>query len=294
MMPVNSVTVVLRWTNALLALGFIVNLGVLRFSAGRRSPFFLPWLLFWLSFAATYIVASFASPALTAIVYALDILTSFFLFLASEFLRSGSGRDKSPTLLRPLIKWGVPCTIALVALSATFLQPFGGTASSLLSFLAIAVYARRYGKVVTDSGGWVSVLLYIYAATHLVLLQYAGFGPPFLFFAFTAISVPLKIVLYYSGYVALPRVVTRAALPVLPTRTGRQPRRRPASDRVGPPEPTVTIEFTNFWGFLYILWRYPSGKALVVLILGSLLSAIIFIASNLQALVKTLLQVITP
>lgn len=290
----DGVTALLRLTNALLLLAFIVNLLVLRFRAGRTSAFFLPWLLFWTTFLAVNlaVLVVFRSPALEApitIFGALSILNSLFLFLASEYLGSGQNPKRSRTGLRLLIKWAVPCVIALVALPAmsSTLQEF---VPGALSFLALAIYAGRYGEVATRSSGWVSVLLYVYAGTNLVYFSRAG--DPTLILALWVVSIPLKIVLYYTGYVEFSQS-RRGATSAVSSPSARATPVPPKPPAVLPPVPEVTVEFTGFWGFLYILWRYPSGKAVVVFILASLLAALGFVASNLQVLLKSLAEGIT-
>lgn len=295
MLP-DGVTAAVRLTNVLLLCGFIANLLILRFRAGRKSAFLLPWLLFWATFLVETLAGWFPIEGLLTfdlfitILGAINIVNSFFLFLSSEFLGSSCGVEVPTTKLRPLFKWAVPCGVALVGLPA-MTRPFQELVSNAVGFLALAVYAGRYGEVVKRSSGWVSVLLYIYAGTFLVYFSRAG--EPALLMALWVASVPLKVILYYTGYVELSRSSRHTPSPVSSPSKRSQPPSQQKPAAVLPPEPNVTVEFTGFWGFLYILWRYPSGKAVVVFILASLVSAFGFIASNLQAFVKALAEGIT-
>lgn len=278
----------LRLSNAALLLVFLLHL-LLRVRTWRTNPFFVPWFLFWVTFLMLYLFVYAPRPLSQwfALSLAVQVLNSFFLLAASVYLRPTPLGRRAAHWRISLINWGIPCLIVLLALSVA------GVAAQVLlvnflSFLALAVYAGRYRKVVLGASDWATVLLFVYAGTNLVFLA-SSQSDQSLLLAILAVSVPLKIVLYYTGYSVLPRVAPPPSRQDRPTDHIPKPAQAgSATAKVLPPEPTVSVQFSGFWGFLYILWRYPSGKAVVLFILASLLAALVFVASNFNGFVKSL------
>jgi len=243
----DDVLQVFKLAHPLLALGFIVNLVFLRVRVGNHSPFLLLWLLFWVMALAHWIVVTlFIDPSMSfelrfLVSGSASIFASLFLFLASDFLGFAVGRAASASRARSLIKWGIPCGAALVALLVLPVE-LKSFVSNALWFLALAIFTGRRGQVVANSSGCVSVLLYVYAGLNLV--YFSRESDPGLVLGLWAISVPLKIVLYYAGYAELSTVAVV-----------NKDSRVKAQVSPPPPAPDVSVEFTGFWGFLYILCR---------------------------------------
>lgn len=269
-----------RITNALLIIGFIAHLLIILRNK-TSSRFLLPWLLFWTTLLILYL-----NP-FTDYTFILAILNSMFLIMASEFMLRETHEQKV------WLNWSV-ISLGTFVLSALVPGGLEHLLPSYMSFLALAIYSGNYFRSLPGAKLWSVIMLYAYAGLNL-FFSLVLFPTNNVFFYVTllgALSVPLKIVLYYTGYVVLlQKSKVRENTQTETLNISQDPSASPKSGHMPlSPEPSVQIQFTGLWGFLYIMWLYPSGKLVVMFMFAALMAAIAFIAGNITTLLTLFRQ----
>lgn len=287
-----------RIINVLLLIAFLSHL-LVRFWNKRVGPFFLPWVLFWGSLIAQYLFVETveylnARTSLSLfLLTTIALLNSLFLLVAAELSLQ---RNFTPKLLiseviRGWLKWSIPYAV-LVGISLLVTPYWALIVVNYASFLSIALYTGRYTAIFPETKQWIIIVLYIYAGFNLHALAHAGESELIFLIVTYSFVIPLKIVFYYTGYLILLRKSSSVLVSNEHSPPDENPARTESTDKtkVSPPEPTVGIQFTGMWGFLYILWRYPSGKVVVMFMFAVLMSAIAVLSANLVTLVSILKQ----
>lgn len=287
-----SVTFTVVITNILLPLIFIGHL-ILRFRNKIFVPFFISWISFWISLFLQYVLMlcgllGFLSYPLLIIV---SLVSSLFLLLSSKFtLLDQEERVSNSATSVSWITWcAIFLLISIVCLVVSL--ELRGTIVNYASFLSLALYTGKYNQALPKTKQWIIVALYIYAGLSLHILADFYSPEPLLVTVILSLTVPLKILLYYSGYgILLKSGAGPSSIHIvqeIKDKTQKKLKSNLTSKAIAlPPEPTVQIQLTGIWGFFYILWRYPSGKVVVVIMLASLIAAISFLANNVNTLIS--------
>lgn len=277
-----AIPTLLSILNVLLCISFIIHL-LTKFYSTTNKHFLFFWIAFWSTLILAYLVTLFGnynpySFTSLVIINIINILNPIFLGISSEYF--GIDGNNKPKWLKWLLS--IPALVFLI-----YLLDFTsfGTLVSYLNFLALVIYSGRYFKLVEKKREIITILLYVYASVNIIFpFIYQGRIIEIKYYLLlTSIVLPLKIALYLSSYNYLNNLIIKKEVTTLENNSKEQKKIDPL------PDPNIEVSLTGLWGFLYIMWKYPSGKFVVFVIFLSLLFALMFITTNLAS-VKELLN----
>lgn len=276
----------IRLVNILLLCLFIGHL-LLRFGRKTFTPFFLSWILFWITLILGYVLTLYDFYPFYPY-----LVNPLLLLISSEFILPDQERSSSKSSTVPKIR--IKSSAIFTAISAVSLfvsDDIGYVILNYVSFLSIALFTRKFNQAFPQTNEWIIVALYIYAGLdlHIIVAMYSPEASALT--VITALYAPLKVLLYYGGYRVLLRDEVELNSINATQETKVEIQKKVKSKRIAkplPPVPKVQIQLNGMWGFFYILWRYPSGRVVAMFIFAALITAALAIANNMNTLIALL------
>jgi hypothetical protein len=287
-----DLTRVMVLLDLLVAAAFVGHLLVQSHSE-KPQGYFAPWFIFWIINLGGH---ALALPILfpdtgvfTRTLYIwqrlLGLLQSVILIYISDRLtRSQQGGEEGRESLGSLLFWSA----AILATIVTFVSKQYAVTQlfyAYIGFLALCIYVTRWvASTYPPPATWILIILYFYAGRTLAD-EWLEYHPDWtaLRGLILAARVPFTVILYYSCCRTLwgRRPEIKASL-LLPISTGAPVGQLSASGKMlrRMPDPAVEVQLANFWGFLYLLWQYPSGRFVVFLTIISLIAGALYVTSN--------------
>lgn len=264
---------------------FLVH-SYLTFRGKLVHRFFKSWLLLWASFIFLYafivFAAEFRLPVFLGVLGA--HLVALSLLLCASALRANQGDVASSqrTYRRAAGFW---CLLTFLSFAGSLLLPAQWlfTSANILNFLALSLYAARYASFFPKADDVVLISIFVYAG-----IQTFTPGPlnNSAVFAASVLLLPLKVVLYYSGYITLYYLTSlrgSEGLPILPAKWSPEK----VSQATATQHPPTHHEGGLSW-FVAEIWPDRKGKGLIVSVIVTLVSAIIFVVDHYATIAKIL------
>lgn len=265
-----SITQAFRLTTAAFATSFVAFV-LQRYRALSVRPTRLIWIFYWGSFAAQYALSYIATIQnirntdgfYMRAVFCDLIQSTALVIIAQSLAPSMSTRPHgTPRMLKHFASYILP--LAMLIASLAIANPRGRLTESIhltFSFLAVSWFAARWvGMTAPTRKMYLAIPMFLYAADYFSPLGIDSTETG------RAAASAIKLVLYASLAYASHHTLRHAELY---GGSERGNHRASIPDLIAsgttresvPPEPAVTVQLENFFGFIYLLWRYPSGKA---------------------------------
>lgn len=292
----------------ILCVSFVIHT-IAKFRKSANRLFLIYWSTFWILLGLLYLFSIITRLSAAGILthtyidlvetpyFIIDLLQPLSLILSSIYFEQRSNKRKYIEIAIWVLFFGIILGFSFVYKSIDYNIIL--MVSYAISSLAFTFYAIRFTGATKNQFEWVSVLVHLYAILlfFCVALSFSHRIPLHDFVetistieGLTLISfLPLKIALYFSGYYYL-------NLNVRPQAQSTNRKDKPFFSRVkkaffkresqvSPPDPNVEISLTGIYAFLYLLWKYPSGKFVVFFILITLVLTLAFIIKNFSILI---------
>ena len=277
-----------------LVAAFLLDL-VVRFRT-RRGPIFLLWLGVWSSISANHIFNysdllldymdhTDAADVLQVSSRFADAASGAFLLVLSELLKVSEASERSLWIV--FLKWGIPCLAAAIIESVLFFR-LGLFLHMFLGFLALAFYSGRFEAAFPSAPQWIPLVLYMYAGRALVQPAAYGVQDHSVVLPWLVSGIPLAIVLYYTSYFTL-QYTAAGLMPQIKGMDSATIEDKSNGPKIGNeslPGTSIQIQLTGLWGFLFMLWKYPSGRLVILFTVAAVFSVAAFLLATSDKLIE--------
>ncbi len=297
----------------ILCVSFVIH-AIVKFRKSTNRLFLIYWSTFWILLSLLYLFsiiirlsdAGILIPTYYDLVeipyFIIDLLAPLALILSSIFLKQRNNKSKYIEITIWVLFFGIILGFSFVQKSIDYsIIPM---VSFTIYSLAFTFYAIRFTGITKNQFEWVSLLVHLYAILlfFCVALSFSHHIASH-DFAETILSaekliiilfLPLKIALYFSGYYYLNLNVRPQTQSI--NRKGKHSSpwatKAPFQEKnqVQPPDPNVEISLTGIYAFLYLLWKYPSGKFVVFFILITIVLTLLFIMKNFSSVIDLFMK----
>ena len=314
-----SLSDVVLFLNLFLCLVLISHL-LRKFSLTSNKWFRNIWVSFWIAIAAQYLYHflrlrdnSYVNILLTV---AISNIATTLLGLSSEYIYAEHPGSRSIW-----IKWSlvfICVQIACVSINKSLSYDTEINVSNYYSYFGLLIFTGRIYRTVKKME-FISLLLYFYASVFIVSPLFQFLVEPYEVAFIFSLVLPLKISLYISGFMYLTSlsraerqetvVADQGQVLVVADQgqvlketfqnenievfnnkaaTESHIKKRVQPKHVVQPKPNVEVSLTGIWGFIYIMWHYPSGRFVVFVILITLALSLIYVVTYINVVKNAL------
>jgi hypothetical protein len=285
-----------RLATAAFGMAFLVFV-LQRYRALPTSPLRTVWLVYWTTFAAQYLTSYFSTQynlresygSYLGVVICDVVQSTALVVIAQSLAPSMSAPSRgTPQGLQNSVLWVLPVAMLITGLALE--NPMGQArafAQLTFGFLAVSWFAARWVAMTAPARRmYFAFPMLLYAADY-----FSPLGIDSTEVGQAAMSV-VKLVLYASLAYACHHSLRHAesygvgewSVPSAPILEDSIQVSTKGSAALEPPDPQVIVHLENFFGFIYLLWRYPSGKGVLAALVAVIFTVVLALIEALSKL----------